>query len=283
VSAGATPRAHLREAAYFLRARLDESGLGREFVPETAVVLGSGLGGLASLVEDAVTVPFADVPGFAASTVQGHAGKLHFGRLAGKPVAALQGRLHFYEGHSMEQVTFPYRVLRRLGAKVLVLTSAVGGVAKDLKPGDLVAVKDHVNFMGENPLRGPHHPEDGARFPDMSAAYSPRLRKLALSVARSQKVRMREGIYCAVRGPSYETPAEIRLFGRWGADVVGMSVVPEVVVSHQEGTEVLAVACVTNKAAGLSGKPLSHEDVMETGRRVERTLSALMLKIIEKV
>jgi purine-nucleoside phosphorylase len=264
------------EAASFVKERLVAGGE----PPQTVLVLGSGLGGLAEALEGARAVPFQDVPGFAGSTVAGHAGRLLSGRLAGKPVFVLQGRLHFYEGHTMEQVTFPYRVLKRAGAKNLILTSAVGGVSPKLAPGDLMAVRDHVNFMGENPLRGPHSPDFGERFPDMSSAYSADLRKLAQKAAKSLKISLKEGIYCAVRGPSYETPAEIRLFGKWGADVVGMSVVPEVVVSNQEGMKILAIACVTNKAAGLSKKPLSHEEVMETGARVREKFSALITKIV---
>lgn len=270
-------QAKLAEAATFVKERLVAGGE----APRTILVLGSGLGGLADSLEEPRAVEFHEVPGFAGSTVAGHAGRLLSGRLAGKRIFVLQGRLHFYEGHTMEQVTFPYRALKRAGAQTLLLTSAVGGISSRLGPGDLMAVRDHVNFMGENPLRGPHSPDLGERFPDMSEVYSAELRKLAQKAAKSLKIRLAEGVYCAVRGPSYETPAEISLFKKWGADVVGMSVVPEAIVSRQEGMKVLTIACITNKAAGLSKRPLSHEEVMETGRRVRKRFSALMTKIVE--
>ncbi|HRY30623.1 MAG TPA: purine-nucleoside phosphorylase [Elusimicrobiota bacterium] len=266
----------LPSAVEFLRSKTQGAS-----APGIAIVLGSGLGPVADTFTDPVVIPYTDIPGFVGSTVAGHAGKLIFGRLSGKRIVAMKGRLHFYEGHSMEQLTFPYRVFKRLGIETLVLTSAVGGISPRLKAGDLMAVRDHINFMGENPLRGPHYDDYGARFPDMSEAYPKSLRDIAKKAAKSLKFELKEGIYCAVRGPSYETPMEIQLFKKWGADVVGMSVIPETLISHQEGVKVLAITCVSNKAAGLSGRPLSHEEVMETGRRVEKRFSGLIAKIVE--
>lgn len=273
-------RNSLPRAVDFLRRRCGAHSLR---TPEVALVLGSGLGGLAEKLADPTAIPYSEIPGFVGSTVSGHAGRLVLGRWGRKSLAVMQGRLHFYEGYSMEQMTFPYRVLKRLGVRTLVLTSAVGGISARLKPGNLMLVRDHLNFMGENPLRGPHHPEDGERFPDMSEAYSKSLRTAARKAAKSLRLSLTEGTYCAVRGPSYETPAEIRLFKKWGADVVGMSVVPETVVARQEGMGVLAITYVSNKAAGLSGRPLSHREVMETGRHVASSLSALLSKIVESL
>ncbi|MBI4396319.1 MAG: purine-nucleoside phosphorylase [Elusimicrobia bacterium] len=249
--------------------------------PEIAVILGSGLGRFAETLSHSRSVPFEGIPGFVRSTVPGHAGRLVFGRLGNRTLAVLQGRFHFYEGHSMEQITFPCRVLKRLGVKTLILTSAVGGISSRLNPGDFVLVKDHINFMGNNPLFGPYFEEQGERFPDMTQVYPSGLRSLAKKAAHSMGLDLKEGIYCAVRGPCYETPAEIRMFKKFGADVVGMSLVPEAIVATQEGMRVLAVASVSNKAAGLSRKPLNHREVIEAGRRTEASFSALLAKIIQ--
>jgi purine-nucleoside phosphorylase len=255
------------------------SKLGSRPVPRVAVVLGSGLGELTERLPSFSAVSYARIPGFAPSTTPGHTGKIVFSSLGRRPWAFLQGRWHFYEGYSMEQITFPYRVLKRLGVETLILTSAVGGISPRLKVGDLMLVRDHINFMGVNPLRGPHFADNGLRFPDMSQAYPKDLRDLAKKEARKLKISLNEGIYCADSGPCYETPAEIRVFKSWGADVIGMSLVPEVVVAKQEGLKVLAIAWISNKAAGLSPHPISHENVMAAGKRVEAKLARLITKM----
>jgi len=266
----------IQEAVAFLKARTSER-------PETAVVLGSGLGRLAEGVQSPLLLPYGDIPGFVTSTVHGHAGKLILGKLKGKELAIMQGRLHFYEGYSGAEITFPIRVLKHFGIKNLILTSAVGGIAPELKPGDLAMITDHINFMGDNPLRGFHDDSFGARFPDMSSAYDAGLRATAQKAARSLKLKLKEAVYCACRGPSYETPAEIRLFKQLGAGVVGMSVVPEVIVANQEGIRILTIAYISNKAAGLSKTPLTHEEVLATGKKVEASLANLLAKIIELI
>lgn len=248
-----------QEAAEVLLAQIGES-------PEAAIVLGSGLGGLADAVVDAVTIPYASIPHFPVPSVSGHRGNLIVGSLAGVRVAMFQGRFHFYEGHELSVVTFPIRVLQRLGVPRLILTAATGGIREDLRPGDLLCLTDHLNLLGTNPLRGCNDERLGAHFPDMTEVYSPRLRTLAHQVAEDCGQRLKEGIYACLPGPSYETPAEIRMLRTLGADVVGMSTVPEAVVAHHAGIEVLAFALVSNMAAGVLGTPITHEEVLEAGR-----------------
>ncbi len=274
-------RRELVAAAGFLRARVPAFFRGDG--PDAAVVLGSGMGHFARGLSHAASLPYSRIPGFADATVPGHAGRLVLGRMGGKKVAVMEGRLHFYEGLPFERVTFPCRALKQLGAKVLVLTSAVGAVSSRLSVGDMVLVRDHINFMGANPLRGFPAAGAGPRFPDMTRAYSPSLRALARRAARSWGLTLKEGVYCAVSGPSYETPAEIRMMKSWGVDVVGMSVVPETLAAVQEGMEVLAVAYVANKAAGLSGRPLAHEDVLARAQKAGARLSALLSCVIQRL
>ncbi|HEY5403822.1 MAG TPA: purine-nucleoside phosphorylase [Pyrinomonadaceae bacterium] len=263
-------------AARVIRSRTSES-------PRVAVVLGSGLGGFADDFEDAVGIPYEDIPGFSRSTAQGHAGKLVVGKIDQVPLLAMQGRVHFYEGYSLEQVTFPIRTFKLLGIKTLILTNAAGGINVQLSQGALMVLSDHLNLMGDNPLRGPNDDRFGPRFPDLTSAYSPELQEIVIEEARALSVEVRRGIYAALAGPSYETPAEIHLLRNLGADAVGMSTVPEVIVARQMGIEVLGISCITNMAAGISDEPISHEDVMATGDRVKETLTQLLRKVVGRV
>ncbi len=248
--------------------------------PRIAVVLGSGLGGFADDFEDAVGIPYEDIPGFMRSTAQGHAGRLVVGKIEGVPLLAMQGRVHYYEGYSLEEVTFPIRTFKLLGIKTLVLTNAAGGINVQLTQGALMVISDHLNLMGANPLRGPNDERFGPRFPDMSAVYSPELQELVVEEAKAIGVEVRRGIYGALTGPSYETPAEIHLMRNFGADAVGMSTVPEAIVARHMGMEVLGISCITNMAAGISDEPINHEEVMATGDRVRETFTELLRRVI---
>jgi purine-nucleoside phosphorylase len=264
------------EAAAFISTRTQSK-------PSVAVVLGSGLGAFASALEDAVAIPFGEIPHFPQSTVPGHSGRLLIGALSGTPVAVMQGRVHAYEGYSSAEVTFPIRVLDRFGVRGIVLTNAAGGIRASYSQGDLVLISDHINFTGHNPVAGPNEERFGARFFDMTEAYSRRLRQLAHVAANEEGQTLQEGTYLSLLGPSFETPAEIRAFQTWGADLVGMSTVQEAIVARHMGMEVLGISCVTNMAAGIQGEPLSHEEVMETGRRVEARLAGLLTKVLPKM
>jgi purine-nucleoside phosphorylase len=281
----------------------DKASAAAEFVlsrtalrPRIGIVLGSGLGAFAEQIESAVAIPFAEIPHFPQSTVPGHSGRVVIGTIAGLPVAVMQGRLHAYEGYSSEEVTFPIRVLGRLGVQTLVLTNAAGGINPALRQGQLVLLSDHINFSGRNPVASVHDDRFGSRFFDMSEAYSPRLRRIAHDAAREMELpppltksgssggpgfRLDEGVYLSVLGPSFETPAEIRAFRTLGADLIGMSTVQETIVARQMGMEVLGISCVTNLAAGLQKEPLSHEEVIETGRAVEALLAGLLTRVVE--
>jgi purine-nucleoside phosphorylase len=267
------------EAAEHLR-----GSLGR-LAPHVGIVLGSGLGAAAEAVTDAVVVPYGEIPHFPQSTVEGHSGRIVAGLLGESPVVILQGRVHFYEGYSPQQVTFPMRVLGALGVRAVVLTNAAGGIKEGYRVGQLVALSDHINLMGWNPLTGPNEPRfglrpgAGLRFFDMTEAYSKALRALAHQAASEEGFTLEEGVYLATPGPSFETPAEIRAFRALGATLVGMSTVPETIVARHMGIEVLGISCVTNLAAGLGSTPLSHEEVFETGRQVEATLAGLLTRL----
>jgi purine-nucleoside phosphorylase len=268
------------EAAKYLQDKLGS------LTPKVGVVLGSGLGAVASSVTEAVYVPYNKIPHFPQSTVEGHTGRVVAGRMGGTPVIILQGRVHFYEGYTPAQVTFPMRVLGALGIEAVILTNAAGGIDESYELGQLVALSDHINMMGWNPLVGPNEPRfaqkknAGLRFFDMTEAYSQRLRALAKQAAHDEGITIGEGVYLAVSGPSFETPAEIRAFRAMGATLVGMSTVPETIVARHMGIDVLGISCVTNKAAGLNSKPLSHEEVFETGRLVERRLSGVVERLV---
>jgi purine-nucleoside phosphorylase len=248
--------------------------------PRIALVLGSGLGGFADDFEESVGIPYEEIPGFVRSTAQGHAGRLVIGKIEGVPVVAMQGRVHYYEGYSLEEVTFPVRTFGLLGVKTLVLTNAAGGINVQLTQGALMVISDHLNLMGVNPLRGPNDERFGPRFPDMSAVYSHELQALVVNEARTIGVEVRRGIYGALSGPSYETPAEIVLLRNIGADAVGMSTVPEAIVARHMGLEVLGISCITNMAAGISDEPINHEEVMATGNSVRETFAELLRRVI---
>lgn len=239
-------------------------------LPELGIILGSGLGAFADLVEDKVTISYKDIPHFPISTVEGHAGQLVFGKVEGRTLVVMQGRFHYYEGYTMQEVTFPIRVMQVLGVKGLVVTNAAGGINPEFRPGDLILIKDHLNLMGENPLRGSNLSKLGPRFPDLSEGYNLEWRQKALTIMPDYEIRPQEGVYAAMSGPSYETPAEIRYSRSIGADMVGMSTVPEVIVANHGGMKVLGISCVTNMAAGILPQKLSHAEVMETAERVEK-------------
>lgn len=263
-------------AARTIRARAEADA-------HVALVLGSGLGAFADDLEDAVAFPFAEVPGFARSTVEGHAGRLVVGNVEGVRVAVMQGRFHFYEGYSLEEVTFPVRVLSMLGVKSLILTNAAGGLNNSLKQGSLMLICDHLNLLGANPLRGANDARFGARFPDMSEVYDRGFQEIAVQEAHAAGTELRRGVYAALAGPSYETPAEIRMLRALGADAVGMSTVPEAIVARHAGMKVLGISCITNMAAGVLDKPIEHSEVIETGERVRATFTGLLRRIIPKL
>ncbi|KLU61396.1 purine nucleoside phosphorylase 1 [Peptococcaceae bacterium CEB3] len=265
--------AKINEAKEFVQRKIGK-------VPDLGIILGSGLGPLAKAVENRTEIPYREIPHFPVSTVEGHAGQLVFGRLQGKEVVVMQGRFHFYEGYSLREVTLPVRVMQVLGVKGLIVTNAAGGINAAYKPGDLVLIKDHINLLGDNPLRGANLDDLGLRFPDLSEGYDREWRERALQVAREAEVRLEEGVYAAMLGPSYETPAEIRFLRTIGADVVGMSTVPEVIAANHGGMRVLGISCVTNMAAGILPQKLSHLEVMETAERIEKEFVSLVEKII---
>lgn len=262
-----------QEAARFIRTRTP-------LAPRLGLVLGSGLGAFGDELADAASIPYQQIPHFPVSTAVGHSGQLVVGRCGGVPVAVMQGRVHFYEGYTLKEVTFPVRVLGALGVRVLVLTNAAGGINRKLRARGLLLIRDHLNLQGSNPLMGPNEDRFGVRFPDMTEAYSKKLIALAKQEARKLRLRLLEGVYAAVHGPSYETPAEIRALARLGADVVGMSTVPEVIVANHMGMKVLGISCVTNMAAGISKQKINHEEVLEAGRRVAHQFSVFLRALI---
>jgi len=251
--------------------------------PTIAIVLGSGLGDFADSIGDSVVTPYEQLPHWPASKVIGHAGRLVIGNVAGKRVAALAGRVHFYEGHDLATVVFATRVMGCLGVKQMILTNAAGGINTGFAQGALMVIDDHINLLGSNPLVGPNDDRFGARFPDMSEVYSRRLRGIADEAARARGVAIDHGVYIAVHGPSYETPAEIRAFRTLGADAVGMSTVPEAIAARHMGMEVLGISCITNMAAGVLPQPLDHSEVMETARRVRGSFISLLEGIVERL
>ncbi len=251
--------------------------------PEIAIVLGSGLGDFADALQESVATPYTTLPHWPASNVVGHAGRLVVGNIAGKRVAALSGRVHFYEGHDMATVVFSTRVMGRLGVKQFILTNAAGGINTSFAQGALMIIDDHINMLGSNPLIGPNDERFGARFPDMTEVYSRRLRRMADEAATARGVAVTHGVYVAVHGPSYETPAEIRYFRTIGADAVGMSTVPEAIAARHMGMEVLGISCITNMAAGVLPQPLVHDEVVETAHRVRGSFISLLEGVIERL
>lgn len=277
------------EAAEFIKSKY-----GKDL--RTAVVLGSGLGAFADDVSGAVRIPYEEIPHFARSTVQGHAGELVLGEVDGVPIAMQQGRFHFYEGYEMEQVMFPMRVFGRLGVKNVVLTNAAGSLSTEMRPGSLMLISDHLNLMGVNPLRGKNDERFGPRFPDMTEVYAKNFQQMAIEEAGSiakdrfehgidEKLTdfLHRGVYCALSGPTYETPSEIRLYRLLGADAVGMSTVPEAIAARHQGMSVLGISCITNFGAGMTTEPINHQEVMETGARVAEIFKELLLRIIKRI
>ena len=252
-------------------------------VPKIAVILGSGLGPLADRLKNSIAIDYETIPHFPEVTVEGHMGRLIVGSVGERDVLYLQGRFHFYEGHSLEALTFPIRVLARLGVKTLILTAATGGIREGFQPGDLMMITDHNNLIGQNPLRGPNDARLGPRFPDMSEVYSKSLRAVAIKEAEKLGISLKQGVYAALPGPSYETPAEIRMLRTLGADVVGMSTVPEAIVARHSGLNVLGFALVTNVAAGLSESEISHEEVIEAGKAAGPRLGALIEGVVQSL
>ena len=246
---------------------------------DLGLILGSGLGELAEEIEEAIVIPYDQIPFFPTSTVVGHAGQLVYGTLSGKKVLAMQGRFHFYEGHSMQTVTYPVRVMAALKAHSVIVTNACGGVDESFVPGDLMLITDHINFTGQNPLIGPNEDEIGPRFPDMSEAYTLTYREVAKEAASQLDLTLKEGVYMGYSGPTYETPAEIRMSRTMGADAVGMSTVPEVIVAAHSGLKVLGISCITNLAAGMQAN-LNHEEVVETTQRVKQSFKALIKEVL---
>jgi purine-nucleoside phosphorylase len=251
--------------------------------PDVAIVLGSGLGDFGETLAGRTELPYGDIPNWPASTVVGHAGTLVIGMVGGRRVAALSGRVHYYEGHDFRTVTFAIRVMGRLGVRTVILTNAAGGINLAFKPGTLMLLDDHINLMGGNPLIGPNDDRFGPRFPDMTMVYAARLRTIAGETARARGLALAHGVYVALHGPSYETPAEIRYLRTIGADAVGMSTVPEAIVARHMGLEVLGISCITNPAAGVLPQPLVHDEVMEVARRVRAEFASLLEGIIERL
>ena len=251
--------------------------------PKIGLILGSGLGAFADSLTDSARIPYSDIPSFPQSTAIGHAGRLVIGNASQVPVAAMQGRVHQYEGYSAQQVAFPIRVFGRMGIRAVILTNAAGGINLGYSQGALVLIQDHINLQGSNPLVGPNDDRFGVRFPDMTRAYSVAFRQIAREEASKLNILLYEGVYAALLGPSYETPAEIDHLRRIGADLVGMSTVAEVIAARHMGLNVLAISCVTNMAAGILDQPLSHAEVMETGERVKSTFEALLRAVLPRI
>jgi purine-nucleoside phosphorylase len=267
---------HAREASEAIRSAVRE-------IPPTAIVLGSGLGGFTEKVDEALSIPYADLPHWPRPGVSGHPGRLVIGTVKGQLVAALAGRCHVYEGYDLGSVTFAVRSLGLLGVQTLILTNAAGGINPRLRPGALMVIDDHINLMGGNPLVGPNDDRFGQRFPDMTTVYSPRLRALADETSHAIDLPIFHGVYAALLGPSYETPAEIRYLKSIGADAVGMSTVPEAIVARHMGLDVLGLSCISNMAAGIQPGPLDHSDVLETTRRVQGQLADLLEQIVVRI
>jgi len=251
--------------------------------PKIALVLGSGLGAFADEFEEAAKIPYARIPNFPRSTAIGHVGQLVLGKIGGVALAGMQGRVHLYEGYSAKQVAFPVRVFQRMGVKAIIVTNAAGGINLSYSEGALVALRDHINLQGANPLIGPNDDRFGPRFPDMTHAYDPEFRRFVADAGRQLSLNLHEGVYLALAGPNYETPAEIHSFRNLGADLVGMSTVPEVLAARHSGIRVLGISCITNMAAGITGKSLTAEEVFETGNRVKHQFISLLRAIIPKI
>lgn len=266
----------IKDACEFIKDRIKGT-------PEIGLILGSGLGSMADEVENRIVVKYSDIPNFPVSTVVGHAGQFVFGTLEGKKVIMMQGRFHYYEGYDMKTVTFPVRVMKMLGIDKLIVTNAAGGVNMDFRPGDLMIISDCINYSGTNPLIGKNLDEFGPRFPDMSSPFNKELINTALTSAMEENISVVKGTYLMMSGPTYETPAEIRMVRTLGGDAVGMSTVPEVIVANHSGIKVLGISCITNLAAGILDQPLSHQEVMETSNRVKDNFQRLVRGIVKRM
>lgn len=266
----------INEAVNYIEGQID-------IKPEIALILGSGLGVLAEEIEDSTVIKYEDIPNFPVSTVEGHAGQFVVGRLENKKVMAMQGRFHYYEGYSMQEIALPIRVMYKLGIENLLVTNAAGGINRNFDPGNFMIIQDHINLMGDNPLKGENFEEFGPRFPDMSEIYNEELRDLAEKVAVENKIQIVKGIYAGLEGPSYETPAEIRYLRGAGADAVGMSTVPETITANHMGMNILGISCITNMAAGVLPKPLDHKEVIEIADRVKPKFSTLVKGILRQM
>ena len=278
-----------QEAAEFIKSKYDKQ-------IKIVLVLGSGLGAFADEIENAVKIPYSEIPGFAVSTVEGHEGQLVMGEIEGVSVAIQQGRFHYYEGYDIDQVIFPMRVFGLLGIKTVILTNAAGSVLTSFKPGRLMLIRDHLNMMGVSPLRGENDKRYGPRFPDMTEVYDRELQEIAIEEAdkivikknekkrkKPPKLLLRRGVYCALSGPNYETPAEIRMYRMFGATAVGMSTVPEAITAHHQGMRVLGISCITNLAAGITNQAINHKEVMETGQKIGKKFKKLLRRIIRRL
>ena len=254
----------------------------KNFEPEVGIILGSGLGDFADEF-NTISIPYCEIPGFESSQVQGHKGRLVFSEINGKNIVMMQGRYHFYEGYSMQTVTYPVKIMKKLGVNTLIVTNAAGAVNKSYTPGDLMLITDHINFMGTNPLIGNNDDTLGTRFPDMSQVYSKLLIEKAENIAKELKIRYQKGVYVATTGPSYETPAEINMYRILGGDAVGMSTVPEAIVANYCGLQVLGISCLTNYAAGVTDNPLNHQEVIDTANKVKNSFKNLLLNILKAV
>jgi purine-nucleoside phosphorylase len=279
-----------KEAADGAAGEFERAGLAADFIfsqtslhPQIALVLGSGLGAFADEFSDAVKIPYAEIPHFPRSTAIGHAGNLVIGNVDSIPVAGMQGRVHLYEGYSVKDVSFPVRVFARMGVKAVILTNAAGGIKHEFTQGRLVVIKDHISLQGVNPLSGPNEERFGSRFPDMTVAYDRRFREITVGEGNRLGIGMYEGVYAALAGPSYETPAEIRYLRSIGADLVGMSTVPEVIAARHSGVRVLGISCVTNAAAGILDQPLDHKEVLETAERIKEQFIGLLRALIPRI
>ncbi|HEY4238481.1 MAG TPA: purine-nucleoside phosphorylase [Kofleriaceae bacterium] len=258
----------------------ERCGITETNAPQVGLILGSGLGAFADGLEDAKAIDYSELPGFPASHVVGHKGRLVIGTRKGARCVAMQGRVHMYEGHPAQTVAFPARVLVALGAKVIIVTNAAGGLNPTWQPGTLMLIRDHIDMLRDHPLRGPNDDRLGPRFPDMTTAYAPELRELVRGVAKSAGIALQEGVYVAMPGPTYETPAEVKMLQTLGADATGMSTVPEVIVARHMGARCIGVSCITNQAAGITGQPLSHDEVTETANRVHSTFVKLLDSVL---
>jgi len=266
----------MEQAVDFIKSRIGE------FSPRVGIILGSGLGELADIYNE-ISIPYAEIPGFKMSTVSGHKGQLVFAKINKVPVVMMQGRFHFYEGHSLETVVYPVKVMKKLGVEKLIVTNAAGGLNKKFKPADLMVITDHINMLGTNPLIGPNDDSLGTRFPDMTSVYSKNLIKIADDCAKKLKIKLQKGVYVAMTGPSYETPSEVRMLQTLGGDAVGMSTVPECIVANYCKMEVLGISCICNSAAGVSKTQLSHAEVIEAANQAKDKFKALVLSVLEEI